>query len=179
MLLRHPQVHVLSDDIYEKIIYDGQQFATIAQVEPQLVARTLVLNGVSKSHAMTGWRIGFAGGPAPLIKAMAMLQSQSTSCPSSISQAAACGALTGDSSFLADWIGSFQERRDVVVAMLSKVPGLVCPKPEGAFYVFPACSQLFGLQDQTGKVLQNSADVVAYLLEHAQVAAVPGSAFGL
>jgi len=179
VLLRHPQVYILVDDIYEKILYDGLPFQTLAQVEPKLFDRTLVLNGVSKSHAMTGWRIGYAGGPAPLIKAMAVLQSQSTSNPSSISQAAARGALEGDNSFLAGWIQSFQERRDMVVALLNQIPGIRCPKPEGAFYVFPSCTGLFGKYTPKGKCLETSTDVATFLLEEAQVSAVPGIAFGL
>ncbi|HTJ64254.1 MAG TPA: pyridoxal phosphate-dependent aminotransferase, partial [Alphaproteobacteria bacterium] len=137
VLMRHPQVHVLNDDIYEHLTYDGFEFTTIAQVEPGLYDRTLTVNGVSKSYAMTGWRIGYAGGPAPLIKAMAKIQSQSTTNPSSVSQAAAVAALNGPQDFIAERALVFKGRRDLVVGMLNQAKGLTCARPEGAFYVFP------------------------------------------
>ena len=131
---------MLSDDIYEHLVYDGFKFTTPAAVEPKLKDRTLTLNGVSKAYSMTGWRIGYGGGPEPLIKAIATLQSQSTSNPCSISQWAAVEALEGPQEFLKDWVASFQERRDLVVAMLNQAKGISCPKPEGAFYVYPSCA---------------------------------------
>lgn len=139
VLLRHPHVWVMSDDIYEHLIYDDFQFATIAQVEPRLFERTLTVNGVSKAYCMTGWRIGYAGGPAELIKAMAVIQSQSTSNPCSISQAAAVAALDGDQSFIAKNNAVFQQRRDLVVRELNRAPGLRCPKPEGALRLSLLC----------------------------------------
>jgi len=175
----HPQVMVMSDDIYEHLVYDGEEFATIAQVAPQLKDRTLVLNGVSKAYAMTGWRIGYAAGPADLIKAMTKVQSQSTSNPCSISQAATIGALEGDQSFLAEWRSVFARRRDMVVKRLNAMDGLTCDTPKGAFYVYPSCDGLIGATTPAGAVLHDSGDVTAYLLEEALVAAVPGTAFGL
>lgn len=179
VLLRHPHVWVLSDDIYEKIVYDGFEFTTPAQVEPALYERTLTLNGVSKSYAMTGWRIGYAGGPAPLIKAMAMLQGQSTFNPCSISQAAATAALNGDLSFLEARNATFKERRDIAVRILNDSKGLVCPVPEGAFYVYPSCEGCIGLKTPGGKVIETDEDFASYLLEEAGVAIVHGAAFGL
>ncbi|NDF12032.1 MAG: pyridoxal phosphate-dependent aminotransferase [Proteobacteria bacterium] len=178
VLLEFPHVYILTDDIYEHIIYDGFKFHTVAEVEPKLFDRTLTANGVSKAYSMTGWRIGYAAGPAPLIKAMAMLQSQSTSNPSSISQAAAVEALNGDQAFLKDWVKSFQGRRDLVVDALNKIPGITCNKPEGAFYVFPECRGLFGKTTPEGKKISNDNDVATYLLESALVAVVPGVGFG-
>jgi aspartate aminotransferase len=172
-------VRVLSDDMYEKLVYDGFRFCTPAQVEPELFARTLTVNGVSKAYAMTGWRIGYAGGPAELIKAMAKIQSQSTSSPSSISQAAALAALTGPQDFIAETTAVFRQRRDLVVERLNACPGLTCGKPEGAFYVYPSCRGLIGCTTPDGTTLQSDGDVVSYLLEHAKVACVPGEAFGL
>lgn len=179
VLVRHPHVYVMSDDMYEHLLYDGGTYATPAQVEPTLYDRTLTINGVSKAYAMTGWRIGFAGGPKDLIKAMAKIQSQSTSNPSSISQAAAQEALNGDQSFLKDWVKSFQERRDTVVEMLNAAEGLTCIKPEGAFYVYPSCQGCIGKTTPDGKVIENDKDFVTYLLESEGVAAVHGEAFGL
>ncbi|MCB1556161.1 MAG: pyridoxal phosphate-dependent aminotransferase, partial [Alphaproteobacteria bacterium] len=144
VLLRHPHVWLMVDDMYEKIVYDGFSFVTPAQVEPRLMDRTLTVNGVSKAYSMTGWRIGYAGGPKPLIKAMTDIQSQSTSNPCSISQAAAVAALEGDQSFLTDWVAIFKKRRDLVVSMLNAADGLTCLKPEGAFYVYPSCAGLIG-----------------------------------
>lgn len=179
VLMHYPHVWVMSDDIYEKIIYDGFEFATPAQVEPGLAGRTLTVNGVSKAYAMTGWRIGYAGGPKALIKAMTNLQSQSTSNPCSIAQAAAAAALDGDQSFLIARNESFHARRDMVVEMLNAAPGLRCPKPEGAFYVYPSCAGLIGKTTPEGKFLTSDEDVVTYFLESVGVACVQGAAFGL
>lgn len=179
VLLRHPHVMILADDIYEHIVYDGFEFATIAAVEPKLIDRTLTMNGASKAYAMTGWRIGYAGGPAWLIKAMAKLQSQSTSNPCSVSMAAVAAALNGDQSFLAARNDAFVKRRDLVVSMLNQTPGLRCPTPQGAFYVYPDCAGLIGKTTPGGKALTNDEDVAAYLLEAEGVAVVHGAAFGL
>jgi aspartate aminotransferase len=176
---RHPHVWVFADDMYEHILYDGFEFATIAQVCPSLYERTLTVNGCSKAYAMTGWRIGFAGGPAPLIKAIAKLQSQSTSNPCSIAQAAAVAALTGDQSFLKDRAAAFQTRRDLVVSMLNDIDGMHCPTPEGAFYVYPEFSALIGKTTPKGKVIATDEDMIGYFLDDARVAAVHGAAFGL
>ncbi len=176
---RHPQVWVFADDMYEHILYDGFEFATIAQVCPSLYERTLTVNGCSKAYAMTGWRIGFAGGPAPLIKAIAKLQSQSTSNPCSIAQAAAVAALSGDQSFLKDRAVAFQTRRDLVVGMLNQIDGMHCPTPEGAFYVYPEFSALIGKTTPKGKVIATDEDMIGYFLDDARVAAVHGAAFGL
>ncbi|WP_010545872.1 pyridoxal phosphate-dependent aminotransferase [Sphingomonas elodea] len=176
---RHPHVWVFADDMYEHILYDGFEFATIAQVCPSLYERTLTVNGCSKAYAMTGWRIGFAGGPAPLIKAIAKLQSQSTSNPCSIAQAAAVAALTGDQGFLKDRAAAFQTRRDLVVGMLNDIEGMTCPTPEGAFYVYPEFSALIGKTTPKGKVIATDEDMIGYFLDDARVAAVHGAAFGL
>ncbi|MBV8971676.1 MAG: pyridoxal phosphate-dependent aminotransferase [Sphingomonadaceae bacterium] len=178
VLLRHPHVWVLTDDMYEHIVYDGFAFATIAQVEPRLYERTLTVNGASKAYAMTGWRIGFAGGPAPLIKAIAKLQSQSTSNPCSISMAATVAALNGDQSFLVERNAAFKARRDMVCAALNAIPGLRCPVPEGAFYVYPDCAGLIGKRTPDGTVLADDDAVATYLLDAEGVAVVPGSGFG-
>ena len=179
VLERHPHVWVLTDDMYEHILYDDFQFATIAQVCPSLYERTLTVNGTSKAYAMTGWRIGFAGGPAWLIKAMAKLQSQSTSNPCSIAQAAATAALNGDHSFLKERTAAFQRRRDLVVKGLNAVPGIHCPTPEGAFYVYPDVSGLIGKTTPKGLKIENDEMLVGYLLDEAKVAPVQGAAFGL
>ncbi len=179
VLLRHPRVWVLSDDIYEHLVYDGFQFCTPAQVEPRLYDRTLTMNGVSKAYCMTGWRIGYAGGPAALIKAIAKVQSQSTSNPASISQAAAVEALNGRQDFIQRHNAVFKERRDMVVDMLNQAPGLNCHRPEGAFYVYPSCAGAIGKRTPQGKAIKNDDDFVTYLLEAEGVAAVQGSAFGL
>ena len=178
VLLRHPQVWVLTDDIYEHIVYDGFEFVTPAQVEPALIGRTLTINGVSKAYCMTGWRVGYAAGPAELIKAMNKVQSQSTTHTSSISQAAAAAALTGPQDFIAANNAVFKERRDLVVALLNQASGLVCPTPEGAFYVYPSCRELIGKSTPGGKRIATDEDMVAYFLEEQGVAAVPGTAFG-
>ncbi len=179
VLLRHPHVYVMVDDMYEHLVYDGFEFVTPAQVEPKLYDRTLTINGVSKSYAMTGWRIGYAGGPADLIKAMAKVQGQSTSNPSSVSQAAAVAALNGDQSFLEERNAAFKERRDLVVEMLNQAEGLECLTPEGAFYVYPSCAGMIGKTTPDGKRLETDEDVVTYFLEAEGVAAVHGEAFGL
>jgi aspartate aminotransferase len=179
VLLRHPHVWILTDDMYEHILFDDFDFSTIAEVEPALYERTLTMNGASKAYAMTGWRIGYAGGPKELIKAMATLQSQSTSNPCSISQAAALAALTGPQDFLKVRSRAFQERRDLVVSMLNQATGLSCPTPEGAFYVYPSCAGLIGKTAEDGKVLKTDEDVAAYLLNSVGVAVVHGAAFGL
>jgi aspartate aminotransferase len=179
VLLKYEQVWVLTDDIYEHLVYDGFKFSTPVAVEPKLKARTLTLNGVSKAYSMTGWRIGYAGGPELLIKAIGTLQSQSTSNPCSISQWAAVEALRGPQDFLKDWVQSFQERRDLVVSMLNQASGLSCPKPEGAFYVYPSCAGCIGKKTPEGKTIGEDTDFATVLLQEEGVAVVPGSAFGL
>ncbi|ODA66898.1 Aspartate aminotransferase [Methyloligella halotolerans] len=179
VILKHPDVWVLSDDIYEHLVYDDFEFFTPAQVEPKLKDRTLTMNGVSKAYSMTGWRIGFGGGPKSLIKAMATLQSQSTSNPCSISQWAAVEALNGPQDFLKDWVRSFRERRDLVVSMLNQCAGLECPTPEGAFYVYPSCAGVIGKTTEGGKLIETDEDFVSALLEEQGVAVVHGAAFGL
>ncbi len=179
VLERHPHVMVLTDDMYEHILYDGFQFATIAQVCPSLYERTLTVNGCSKAYAMTGWRIGYAGGPAWLIKAMAKLQSQSTSNPCSIAQAAATAALNGPQDFLAERSAAFQRRRDLIVDGLNAIPGIRCPKPEGAFYVYPDVAGLIGKTTPKGVVIENDEMLIGYFLDEGRVAAVHGGAFGL
>jgi aspartate aminotransferase len=179
VLLKHPHVHIMTDDMYEHVLYDGFEFATIAQVEPKLYDRTLTANGVSKAYSMTGWRIGYAGGPAPLIKAMAKMQSQSTSNPCSISQEAATAGLNGDQSFLKERNADFKKRRDRVVQMLNEAPGLSCLTPEGAFYVYPSCAGVIGKKTPDGKTIETDGDFVTYLLESEGVACVQGAAFGL
>ena len=179
VIVRHPHVHVLTDDMYEHVWYADTPFATIAQVAPELYERTLTVNGCSKAYAMTGWRIGYAGGPAWLIKAMAKLQSQSTSNPCSISQAAAVAALSGDQSFLGERNAAFRRRRDLVVSMLNAAHGLHCPTPEGAFYVYPDATGCIGKTTPSGKRIESDADLVDYFLDEARVAAVAGNGFGL
>ena len=179
VLLRHSHVMVITDDMYEHIWYADTPFTTIAEVCPSLYERTLTVNGASKAYAMTGWRIGYAGGPKWLIKAMGKLQSQSTSNPCSISQYAALAALNGPQDFLRERNEAFKERRDLVVSMLNDTPGLSCPTPEGAFYVYPDASGLMGKKTPDGKVIENDEDLIDYFLESAQVAAVHGGAFGL
>ena len=169
----------MTDDMYEHLVYDGFEFSTPAQIEPSLYDRTLTCNGVSKSYAMTGWRIGYAGGPKELIKAMSKIQSQSTSNPSSVSQAAALAALEGDQSFLAERNEVFKERRNMVVDLLNAAEGLECLKPEGAFYVYPSCAGLIGKKTPDGKIIESDEDFVTYLLESEGVACVQGAAFGL
>ncbi|HWK43857.1 MAG TPA: pyridoxal phosphate-dependent aminotransferase [Stellaceae bacterium] len=179
VLLAHPHVWIMTDDMYEHLLYDGHEFATIAAVEPLLHERTLTVNGVSKAYCMTGWRIGYAGGPAPLIKAMASVQSQSTSNPSSISQAAAVEALNGPQDFIPKHNKVFAERRDMVVAMLNQADGIHCSKPDGAFYVYPSCAGVIGKRTPDGTLLETDGDFATYLLQAEGVAVVQGTAFGL
>lgn len=178
VLLRHPQVHIMTDDIYEHLIFDGLKFSTIAAVEPKLKSRTLIINGVSKAYSMTGWRIGYGAGEEKLIKAMSMIQSQSTSSPCSISQAASVEALIGTQSYIKPNAEIFQKRRDLVAGMLNAIDGISCNIPNGAFYVFPSCSGLYGKKTPAGKVIESDSDFATYLLEEALVAVVPGIAFG-
>ena len=179
VLMRHPQVWILTDDMYEHLVFDDFEFTTIAQVEPGLYDRTLTMNGVSKAYAMTGWRIGYAGGPEPLIKAMGKVMSQTTSNPCSISQWAAVEALDGPQDFIKPNARLFQERRDLVVSMLNQANGLHCPTPEGAFYVYPSCEGLIGRKAPSGRTITNDEDFVVELLESEGAAAVHGGAFGL
>lgn len=179
VLLRHPQVWVLTDDMYEHLVFDDFEFTTIAQVEPKLYDRTLTMNGVSKGYSMTGWRIGYAAGPEPLIKAMGKMISQTTSNPCSISQWAALEALNGTQDFIKPNAKLFQERRDLVVSMLNQATGLHCPTPEGAFYVYPSCAGLIGKTAPSGKVIESDEDFATELLESEGVAVVHGAAFGL
>jgi len=179
VLMRHPHVWVMSDDMYEHLVFDDFEFTSPAQVEPGLYERTLTCNGVSKAYAMTGWRIGYAGGPVHLIKAMATIQSQSTSNPSSISQYAALAALTGPQDFLGPFREAFQRRRNLVVEMLNKAPGITCPKPEGAFYVYPDILGCIGKTSAAGTVIADDETFAKALLEETGVAVVFGSAFGV
>jgi aspartate aminotransferase len=179
VLLKHPQVWVMTDDMYEHLTYGDYVFATPAQVEPKLYERTLTINGVSKAYAMTGWRIGYAAGPEPLIKAMAKIESQSTSNPTSISQWAAVEALNGPQDFIPARAKVFQERRDLVVSMLNQATGIECLMPEGAFYVYPSCAGCLGKTAPSGKVIESDEDFAAELLETELVAVVHGAAFGL
>jgi aspartate aminotransferase len=178
VLIKNKKVHILSDDIYEHVKYDNFKFFTIAQIS-KLKSRTLTMNGVSKSYAMTGWRIGYAAGPKEIISAIRKIQSQSTSNPSSISQAAAVEALNGKQDFISIRSQAFQERRDFVVKSLNEIDGINCLNPDGAFYVFPSCKDLIGKKDKNGKKLENDTDFVQSLLENNDVAVVQGSAFGL
>lgn len=179
VLLGHPHVWVMTDDIYEHVIYDGFEFTTPAQIEPRLYDRTLTINGCSKVYSMTGWRVGWGAGPKPLIAAMNMIQSQSTTHTSSISQAAAVAALNGPQDFVAPNNALFRERRDLVVAMLNQAPGLQCSVPEGAFYVYPSCAGVLNKRTPDGKTITTDDEFVTYLLEAEGVACVQGSAFGL
>jgi aspartate aminotransferase len=179
VLLDHPHVWVLTDDMYEHLIYGGFKFWTIAQVEPKLMERTLTMNGVSKAYAMTGWRIGYCAGPEALIKAMAKLQSQSVTNATSISQWASVEALNGTQHFIAERQKAFEERRDLVVSMLNQASGIECPKPEGAFYVYPSIRKLIGKKAPSGKAIATDGDFAGELLEAEGVAVVHGAAFGL
>ena len=179
VLLRHPHVWVLSDDMYEHLLYDGHEFWTPAQVEPNLYDRTLTMNGLSKAYCMTGWRLGYGAGPEPLIKAMCKLQSQSTSNPSSITQWAAVEALTGPQDFIERNNKVFVQRRDLVVSMLNQARGIKCPKPEGAFYVYPSCEELIGKTTPKGVKINNDEDFVTALLDEEGVACVHGAAFAM
>ncbi|MDP7548445.1 MAG: pyridoxal phosphate-dependent aminotransferase [Alphaproteobacteria bacterium] len=179
VLMRHPQVWVMSDDMYEHLVYDDFTFATPAEVEPGLYERTLTVNGVSKAYCMTGWRIGFAAGPVALIKAMSKVQSQSTSNPASISQAAAVEALSGPQDFIAKHNEIFKQRRDLVVGMLNQANGIDCLTPDGAFYVYPSCAGCIGKSTPSGKKIENDFDFITELLDAEGVAVVHGQAFGL
>jgi aspartate aminotransferase len=179
VLLAHPHVFVLADDMYEHIVYDDFRFVTLAAAEPRLFDRVLTVNGASKAYAMTGWRIGFAGGPRRLIQAIGKIQSQSTTNPCSIAQAAATAALTGPQDFLAERAAAFQERRDLVVSMLNQTEGLSCPRPDGAFYVYPDCAPLIGRKRPDGRPVASDADLAEWFLESEGVALVHGAAFGL
>jgi len=179
VLLRHEQVWLLSDDIYEHLVYDGFEFVTPAALEPRLKDRCLTMNGVAKAYAMTGWRIGYGGGPTELIRAMAKIQSQSTTNPCSISQAAAVEALNGPQDFIAPRAALFKERRDLVVDLLNQAPGIRCHRPEGAFYVYPSCAGVIGRRTPDGTELADSESFARYLLEAEGVAVVHGAAFGL
>ncbi|HEY5106248.1 MAG TPA: pyridoxal phosphate-dependent aminotransferase [Caulobacteraceae bacterium] len=179
VLLRHPQVWILTDDMYEHLVFGGFAFSTIAEVEPALYERTLTMNGVSKAYAMTGWRIGYAGGPEPLISAMRKVMSQTTSNPSSISQWASVEALNGPQDFIAPHAKIYEARRDLVVSMLNQASGLRCPTPDGAFYVYPSCGTLIGKRAPSGRTIATDADFVAELLESEGVSVVFGAAFGL
>ncbi|ABM45002.1 aspartate aminotransferase [Bartonella bacilliformis str. Heidi Mejia] len=179
VLIKYPHIHILSDDIYEHLTYGDFPPVTPAQVEPRLYDRTLTMNGVSKAYAMTGWRIGYAGGPQKLIKAMDIIQGQQTSGTSSISQWAAVEALNGPQDFIIQNKKIFKTRRDLVVSMLNQAPGLSCPTPEGAFYVYPSCANLIGKKTPTNKIITNDEDFVTELLEVESVAVVHGSVFGL
>jgi aspartate aminotransferase len=179
VLVEHPNVWVMADDIYEHLVYDGFVYHSIAQVEPRLKSRTLTINGVSKAYAMTGWRMGYAGGPAELISAMAKIQSQSTSNPTSISQYATIEALNGPQDFMAERRAVFQDRRDLVVGMLNQANGIRCATPEGAFYVYPSCADLMGKKTPDGATIKTDEDFARYLLDSEGVAVVHGAAFGL
>jgi len=179
VLRRHPQVWVMTDDMYEKLIYDGAVFATIAEVAPDLYDRTLTLNGLSKAYCMTGWRVGYAAGPLDVIRAMNKIQSQSTTHTASISQWAAVAALTGPDDFIASKNAAFVRRRDMILGKLNAIPEIDCVKPEGAFYVYPSCAGAIGKTTPEGKTIETDADFCGYLLEQHGVAAVFGEAFGL
>lgn len=178
VLLKHPHVNIMADDIYEHLVFDNLKFTTLLEVEPKLQDRTLIINGVSKAYAMTGWRIGYGAGPEKLIKAMSMIQSQSTSSPCSISQAASVEALSATHGYLKTNAETFEKRRNTMVDSLNAIDGIECNVPNGAFYVFPSCSGLFGKTTESGKLIETDSDFVTYLLEEALVAVVPGSAFG-
>ena len=179
VLLRHPHVWVMADDIYEHLVYGAHRFATLAQVEPALMDRTLTLNGVSKAYCMTGWRIGYGAGPRELIRAMATIQSQSITSAPAMCQAAAVEALNGPQDLVATLVARFQARRDLAAPLLNATPGLACHVPDGAFYLYPSCAGLIGRRTPAGQVLQSDGDVVDYLVERAGVATVPGAAYGL
>ena len=179
VLVKHPHVWVMTDDIYEHIVYDDTEFVTPVQVEPRLYERALTMNGVSKAYCMTGWRLGYAGGPVDLIKAINKIQSQSITHTSSITQAATVAALNGPQDFIAKHNAVFKDRRDLVVSMLNQADGLKCPSPDGAFYVYPSCAGTMGKTTPDGKTLESDEDFVTYLLQSEGVAAVQGAAFGL
>ena len=179
VLMRHPHVWVMTDDMYEHVIYDGFEFSTPAEIEPGLIDRTLTLNGVSKAYSMTGWRLGYGAGPVEVIKAMIIVQSQSSTHTSSISQAASIEALNGPQDFIGPHNDMFRDRRDLVVSMLNQAPGITCRTPEGAFYVYPSCAGAIGKTTPDGEKIENDSDFCTLLLEEEGVAVVPGVAFGL
>lgn len=179
VLRRYSHVHILSDDIYEHLVYDEVEFSTLASVAPDLKERTLTVNGVSKTYSMTGWRIGYGAGPRPLIEAMTILQSQSTSNANSIAQEATLAALEGPQDFLIEWKKVYKDRRDKAFEILNAIPGLTCLIPQGAFYIYPFCAALIGKQTPSGDIITSDTDLAAYLLESVGVAVVPGAAFGL
>ncbi|MDA0340424.1 MAG: pyridoxal phosphate-dependent aminotransferase [Proteobacteria bacterium] len=179
VLLRHPHVGVIMDDIYEHITFDGVKFSTMVEIEPALRDRTVTANGVSKSYAMTGWRVGYAAAPAAMIQQMTKLQSLVTSGASSVGQAAAIAALSGPQGFIAEQAKSFEDRRDLVVSMINQTTGLSCPTPKGAFYVYPSCAGVLGKKTPAGAVIENDRDFVLYLLETENVATVHGGAYGI
>jgi len=180
VLKQHPNIYILTDDIYEHLLYDrSNKFITIGQLDDEINARTLTMNGVSKAYSMTGWRIGYCGGPKTIIDAMRKLQGQSTSNPSSISQWAAVEALNGDQDFLKNWLESFEERRNKVFEMINSARGLKCLKPKGAFYIYPSCEELIGKKTPDGKVINNDKDFAMNLLETKSISVVHGEAFGL
>jgi aspartate aminotransferase len=179
VLRKHPHVYIFSDDIYEHMIYSDEKFYTIAEIAPDLQERCFICNGVSKGYSMTGWRLGYGAGPKDLIKAVSMLQSQSTTSASSITQAAAVEALNGTQDFIPENSKNFKEKRDMAISMISAVGGLKCNIPDGAFYLFPECKQLFGKKTPSGEIIGNDNDLATYFLEHAHVAVVPGVAFGM
>ena len=180
VIKKHPDLYILSDDIYEYLLYKGsEKFSTIAEIDPEVAERTITMNGVSKAYSMTGWRIGYCAGPKKIIDAMRKLQSQSTSNPSSISQWAAVEALNGKKEFLKDWLLSFEERRDMVVDMINSANGLKCLKPKGAFYVYPSCNDIIGKKTPDGRIIKNDKDFAMSLLESKSISVVHGEAFGL
>jgi aspartate aminotransferase len=179
VLARHPHVWILTDDIYEHLLYDGREFCTIAQVAPELYERTITCNGVSKSYSMTGWRVGYAGGPKEMIAAMSKVQSQSTAGVSSIGQAAAVAALNGPQAFIKERTANLQYRRDILLDYLNAAKGLSCDRPEGAMYIFCSCAGAIGKRTPDGKVIETDADFTTYLLDSVGVAVVLGEAYGL
>ncbi len=179
IIRNNPQLHVMCDDIYEHITFDNFKFKTLATVAPEIKDRIFIINGVSKAYAMTGWRIGYGAGSKEIIKAMAMIQSQSTSNPSSISQIAAIEALSGTQDYIKINAKNFQKKRDLVLSLIENIPGVECYKSQGAFYLFPKCSDLFGMKTPSGEVINSSNDLASYFLDSANVAIVPGIAFGL
>lgn len=179
VLLRHPQVHILTDDVYEHLIFDGRQFVTLAEVEPRLYDRTVTCNGVSKAYSMTGWRVGFAGGPKEIITNMSKMQSQSTAGVSAVSQAAAIAALTGPQEFVKERTANLQRRRDILFEKLNKAPGLNCDLPEGAMYIFCSCAGTIGKKAPDGRIIESDTDFTMYLLDSVGVAVVQGDAYGL
>ncbi|PLW78589.1 aspartate transaminase [Cohaesibacter celericrescens] len=179
VLMRHPQVWLLTDDIYDEIVFTGEKVVSPVAVEPGLIDRTFLINGVSKTYAMTGWRIGYGAGPVALVTAINTLQSQMASCASSVSQAAAVSALTGDQGFVAEWLEVYKKRSELATSLLNKAPGLTCRASEGSFYVYPGCEGVLGKKTPDGKVIETDADFVLYILETEGVAVIAGNAYGL